>query len=1263
MLFLKICKQNCIEGDLVKVLKFEGKVTNSNGSTRGPPGSNTVSISCEDDFQTALKIAELSEESLDIFATSKKLSYEEDRYACSKQNKGNQINNSVTSPDRGQSNQRDAIKPAAAAAPPPALATVSLSNSDLNEFTDDDIDYRFFETEIFDPILDPCARFGPLNLSCSSPLKQEQKQQLQQQEKNHPKPARRAVNSQKLATMTQPKVDYVSLIEGSVGPRLSNPEAKSSFTECPMRPPIHVPLPRPLPPPFKIGLPPSKPTGCNFPSYNMRSGYNMYKYYNGVTPAERERMEKAITQRVTAKVAGSIKDAMDKIIQGTIGANTMGGFLDLTPSIPSSPEKLPQSTASTGKTNISNDDEREHSSIGIQTADLASPWNKVEHTHILCDNCDSTVIGFRYKCTVCRDYDLCSKCEAIYPPVHNEDHPFTKYRKPVVQSRQPKISVSLSKSPETVLNLSRLSNVDDPIFTSNDFTAALREAIYDGLAKKPSSSKNTPKEASEEISKDGQKQPTIETNKPCIKPLKPATFVSLGCSQKMRSKMERVKSKLSSSKYAILEKNDCENWKNDKFEDANDVLLGVISKSVVQPQGEQSTSSLMMAKPSACGYSDLAEKMYSSRALRRGRSISGKSFLAAAIVQDHGIPDGTPVTPGSIFSRSWEIQNIGTKTWTKRVTLKYIWGNELLETASTLKEIPVPRLKPYETGVVSLTFKAPTGCAFGRYTSQWRLHHKGESFGPRFECSIVLDPAAAPKFVAPEEPPSPLVSYPDSLHELKEFEAGLKERMQSVQKLPGFRRIDAAFAKVNDKRIARDEVDPLTGEYIVEDLTIQNLTTGDAAPAATKSSNESNEEPQKEEVKNGTSVSEVAQISSLNSSKHSDVASSSEEKSAGEFVMLTPCIDLHMPLSMDSFKSSLSNSTKELDEKVENVTNNASQPAAAASGMSAPKTVDDKEKQDDTSDDDDFDLLADSSSDFEHLTDDDSAIQRFEDMMRNTLSTSTSESADEFEETISAGPINADLLTKESSSGSSLNLDPYAYQPLPTNDPNSLATTDDSCVFLPSLNTIQAKSPGTVASKESNENNIVIDAKKSPEVVLEASKVAPVKPSAPFEVPIEKADDLAGVNEPLLMPTRYNGPGIQQQVRSNNSAVIHVLPEVIVNSAVNAASQMVNNVSRVLQNVVPPNSFGPSSTDARDVESGATASVPVGEDKGNNDFKRCNAMLKLFEMGFWDDKLNTQLLEENEMNIANTIEALLKKMTVVEDQPKNQLNGPFIEFD
>lgn len=66
-----------------------------------------------------------------------------------------------------------------------------------------------------------------------------------------------------------------------------------------------------------------------------------------------------------------------------------------------------------------------------------------------------------------------------------------------------------------------------------------------------------------------------------------------------------------------------------------------------------------------------------------------------------------------------------------------MWGN--LTMASTeKKDVLVPCLKAGHVGIVSVEFIAPA--LEGTYTSHWRLSHKGQQFGPRVWCSIIVDP-------------------------------------------------------------------------------------------------------------------------------------------------------------------------------------------------------------------------------------------------------------------------------------------------------------------------------------------------------------------------------------------------------------------------------------------------------------------------------------------------------------------------------------------
>ncbi|XP_033728100.1 next to BRCA1 gene 1 protein-like [Pecten maximus] len=57
------------------------------------------------------------------------------------------------------------------------------------------------------------------------------------------------------------------------------------------------------------------------------------------------------------------------------------------------------------------------------------------HEGIICNFCERVIVGARYKCCNCVDYDLCEECEAVNG-VHDTDHVFLKLRKPTQIRRQ-----------------------------------------------------------------------------------------------------------------------------------------------------------------------------------------------------------------------------------------------------------------------------------------------------------------------------------------------------------------------------------------------------------------------------------------------------------------------------------------------------------------------------------------------------------------------------------------------------------------------------------------------------------------------------------------------------------------------------------------------------------------------------------------------------------------------------------------------------------
>ena len=53
---------------------------------------------------------------------------------------------------------------------------------------------------------------------------------------------------------------------------------------------------------------------------------------------------------------------------------------------------------------------------------------KYYHVGYICDGCNQPIIGIRYNCAVCKDFDFCEKCEAKFGPQHG--HPLLKIKDP-----------------------------------------------------------------------------------------------------------------------------------------------------------------------------------------------------------------------------------------------------------------------------------------------------------------------------------------------------------------------------------------------------------------------------------------------------------------------------------------------------------------------------------------------------------------------------------------------------------------------------------------------------------------------------------------------------------------------------------------------------------------------------------------------------------------------------------------------------------------
>jgi hypothetical protein len=93
-------------------------------------------------------------------------------------------------------------------------------------------------------------------------------------------------------------------------------------------------------------------------------------------------------------------------------------------------------------------------------------------------------------------------------------------------------------------------------------------------------------------------------------------------------------------------------------------------------------------------------------------------------VSDSSVPDGTQMTAGQEFVKTWKVKNTGTCTWTTAYNIIHAYGEKLSGQSTAL----TAEVAPNAEAEISITLKAPATA--GTYSSYWRLsNNNGSPFG------------------------------------------------------------------------------------------------------------------------------------------------------------------------------------------------------------------------------------------------------------------------------------------------------------------------------------------------------------------------------------------------------------------------------------------------------------------------------------------------------------------------------------------------------
>lgn len=102
-------------------------------------------------------------------------------------------------------------------------------------------------------------------------------------------------------------------------------------------------------------------------------------------------------------------------------------------------------------------------------------------------------------------------------------------------------------------------------------------------------------------------------------------------------------------------------------------------------------------------------------------------------VADVTVPDGTQMTPGQDFVKTWRIRNTGSCTWGTGYTVIYAFGERM----GGIAEPITGAVAPGEEVEISVRFKAPDNT--GQYSSTWRMANASNfPFGENFFVLIVV---------------------------------------------------------------------------------------------------------------------------------------------------------------------------------------------------------------------------------------------------------------------------------------------------------------------------------------------------------------------------------------------------------------------------------------------------------------------------------------------------------------------------------------------